>query len=252
MKNQEITFHFRAEAPKKHSKISLERMKKEQLIERVMKLETLRNDWREGIIQLQATIEEQTAEIASLEDDLGRVSIESNNRLAELEAQKTANQFMSKTLDMLSSKIKEQDEQLIDIHFVNDCQKSRLETAHTDKEHLESLIDERDNELERLYTEIANLEIKLGDIEDHQRTTERSTRAKIKEQGKAQTRANLANDGINLEALLGTEPKNPRIILITWVSYVQTAIPNTERALEYIVSNFDSIESLDYLDFETL
>tara|TARA_R100001440_G_scaffold32428_1_gene51076 strand:+ start:7865 stop:8134 length:270 start_codon:yes stop_codon:yes gene_type:complete len=86
-----------------------------------------------------------------------------------------------------------------------------------------------------------------------QPTTVRETRQAIKSQGKAATRKQLALCDINIETILGTNRGlKPRIILITWHSYVQTAIPDTDRALEYIIANFDNIETIDYVDFETV
>lgn len=44
----------------------------------------------------------------------------------------------------------------------------------------------------------------------------------------------------------------PRIIVITWRSYFQTAIEDKPDALEYIIANFDTIEDVQYVKFETL
>ena len=84
---------------------------------------------------------------------------------------------------------------------------------------------------------------------------ERTTRQKIKEQGKAKTRAELKESGIKLENI-APRPEaqivDRRMILITWLSFMQTVIREDDRALEYLIENFDSIESICYVNFETV
>ena len=84
---------------------------------------------------------------------------------------------------------------------------------------------------------------------------ERTTRQKIKEQGKAKTRAELKESEIKLENI-APRPEaqivDRRMILITWLSFMQTVIREDDRALEYLIENFDSIESICYVNFETV
>ena len=91
------------------------------------------------------------------------------------------------------------------------------------------------------------------DISTDKILDERTTRQKIKEQGKAKTRAELKESGIELENITPhpTETiRPPRMILITWHSYMQTVIREDDRALEYLIENFDSIENVCYVNFE--
>ena len=84
---------------------------------------------------------------------------------------------------------------------------------------------------------------------------ERMTRQKIKEQGKAKTRAELKDSGIELENITPHPTvaiRAPRMILITWHSYMQTVIREDDRALEYLIANFDSIENICYVNLETV
>ena len=93
------------------------------------------------------------------------------------------------------------------------------------------------------------------DINTDKILDERMTRQKIKEQGKAKTRAELKDSGIELENITPhprTEIKSPRMILITWHSYMQTVIREDDRALEYLIANFDSIENICYVNLETV
>ena len=91
------------------------------------------------------------------------------------------------------------------------------------------------------------------DISTDKILDERTTRQKIKEQGKAKTRAELKDSGIELENITPhpTETiRAPRMILITWHSYMQTVIREDDRALEYLIENFDGIENVCYVNFE--
>ena len=129
---------------------------------------------------------------------------------------------------------------------------SKLGTLHTEHETALKSMNDQNKELlsknEKLEAELESAAQLAGTL-----LTERDTRAKIKKHGRAAARAELAEKNIELETMLGTDRGvKPRIILITWRSYEQLAIPDTDQALEYIISNFDSIESIDYVFFETV
>jgi len=82
-----IVFCFRATPPKKHTKSELAKMTKAELIKKVMMLENVRNDWREGIIELQDILHDTEEKLDKKERQLQNTSdalwIQTKNLLEE-------------------------------------------------------------------------------------------------------------------------------------------------------------------------
>ena len=210
----------------------------------------LRNELKSYVEQECQTLKKLEAENKELRAQLSTTRNVNNQLLEELEHANDTFNFATETQEGLhNSLIQDLENDYSEIRKERDELYEQLD-AYKAKERLtlkQTLIDQDHTN-----------QTKTGDTVDintDKILDERTTRQKVKEQGKAETRAELKESGIELDNILPSPTlaiRAPRMILITWNSYMQTVINEDNRALEYLIENFDSIENVCYVNFETV
>ena len=229
----------------------LERDEAHQALERANYTnQDLRNELKSYVEEECQTLKKLEAENKELRAQLSTTRNVNNQLLEELEHANDTFNFATETQEGLhNSLIQDLENDYNDIRKERDELYEQLD-AYKAKERLtlkQTLIDQDHTN-----------QTKTGDTVDintDKILDERTTRQKVKEQGKAETRAELKESGIELDNILPSPTlaiRAPRMILITWNSYMQTVINEDNRALEYLIENFDSIENVCYVNFETV